>query len=76
MCLLFQVARALAMEGTCTGEHGVGVGKKAYLESEVGPEAISMMRGMPPKRKLIERLCVVRPSNPIRCLALRSEAAV
>ena len=38
------VQRALAMEGTCTGEHGVGQAKMKYLEAEHGPEALAMMR--------------------------------
>ncbi len=38
------VERALAMEGTCTGEHGVGQGKIKYLEGEHGGAALAMMR--------------------------------
>jgi D-lactate dehydrogenase (cytochrome) len=37
------VERALSMDGTCTGEHGVGQGKMKYLEAEYGPEALMMM---------------------------------
>jgi len=38
------VARALAMEGTCTGEHGVGLGKQESLRAELGEDAIAVMR--------------------------------
>lgn len=40
------VHRAIAMEGTCTGEHGVGVGKKKYLKDQLGEEAVQLMRAL------------------------------
>ncbi len=40
------VERALAMEGTCTGEHGVGEGKMKYLEAELGEAALVAMRSI------------------------------
>ena len=39
------IRRALAMGGTCSGEHGVGFGKMKYLEQEHG-EGLSVMRAI------------------------------
>ncbi len=38
------VARALRLEGTCTGEHGVGLHKMDFLVTETGAGAVDMMR--------------------------------
>jgi D-lactate dehydrogenase (cytochrome) len=40
------VERAIAMGGTCTGEHGVGQGKMHYLEVEHGLPALEVMRAI------------------------------
>ena len=40
------VARALALGGSCSGEHGVGIGKRAFLEAEHGAEALAVMRAL------------------------------
>ncbi|OAP59081.1 glycolate oxidase, subunit GlcD [Fonsecaea erecta] len=44
------VDRALEMEGTCTGEHGIGLGKKQSLIDELGLETIGVMQTL--KRSL------------------------
>ncbi|MBP6617512.1 MAG: FAD-binding protein [Xylophilus sp.] len=38
------VERALRLEGTCTGEHGVGLHKMDFLVTETGAGAVDMMR--------------------------------
>ena len=40
------VARALSLGGSCSGEHGVGIGKREFLETEVGAEALAVMRSV------------------------------
>ena len=40
------VARAIALEGTCTGEHGIGLHKQGFLRDETGDEAVAMMRAV------------------------------
>ena len=34
------------MDGTCTGEHGVGIGKRDYLEHELGVTTVDTMRSI------------------------------
>ena len=38
------VKRAVEMEGTVTGEHGVGLVKRDYLDHELGESTVDMMR--------------------------------
>jgi D-lactate dehydrogenase (cytochrome) len=38
------VTRALALGGSCSGEHGVGIGKREFLEIEHGAETLAVMR--------------------------------
>jgi D-lactate dehydrogenase (cytochrome) len=38
------VERALRMEGTCTGEHGIGMGKMGSMRMELGEDVIDVMR--------------------------------
>ena len=40
------VQRALALGGTCTGEHGVGIGKQKYMVEEHGAAALATMRAI------------------------------
>ncbi len=39
------VRRALSMDGTCTGEHGIGIGKREFMTEEHG-EALAVMRSI------------------------------
>ena len=40
------VQRAIALEGTCTGEHGIGLHKMGFLVDEAGAGAVAMMRSI------------------------------
>ncbi|KAE8354422.1 hypothetical protein BDV28DRAFT_85045 [Aspergillus coremiiformis] len=49
-CVLAMVHRAVEMEGTVSGEHGIGLGKKECLLEELGPDTVGVMRTL--KRSL------------------------
>ncbi|HEY6023704.1 MAG TPA: FAD-linked oxidase C-terminal domain-containing protein [Pseudolabrys sp.] len=59
------VERALAMDGTCTGEHGVGQGKMKYMTAEYGAAALAVMASI--KRALDPQDIM----NPGKIVALR-----
>ncbi|KAM7187117.1 mitochondrial D-lactate dehydrogenase [Naviculisporaceae sp. PSN 640] len=46
VCVKNMVKRALEMEGTCTGEHSIGWGKKESLLWEVGPDTLGVMKSI------------------------------
>ena len=57
------VQRALALDGTCSGEHGVGLHKIEFLQAEHGPEAIAMMARI---KQALDPLGILNPGKMLR----------
>ena len=51
--------RAIRMEGTCTGEHGVGQGKRKYLKAELG-DGLAVMRAI---KTALDPLDILNPGK-------------
>jgi len=54
------VERALRMEGSCTGEHGIGIGKMEWLGRELGDDAIELMRAL---KRVIDPQNIMNPGK-------------
>ena len=56
------VRRALELDGTCTGEHGVGLGKRKYLYEELGENTVEFMKTI---KNTIDPLNLFNPGKVI-----------
>ena len=56
------IYRALSLNGTCTGEHGIGCGKIDFLIAEYG-EAVSVMRAI---KRAIDPDNIMNPGKILR----------
>ncbi|RDB30391.1 D-lactate dehydrogenase [cytochrome], mitochondrial [Hypsizygus marmoreus] len=54
------VRRAIKLDGTCTGEHGVGIGKKKYLVEELGVGTVELMKTI---KRAIDPLGLFNPGK-------------
>ena len=58
------VKRALEMGGTCTGEHGIGMGKLKHMRAEHGDAAVELMRAI---KKALDPKNIMNPGKVVDC---------
>ena len=56
------VQKAIELDGTCTGEHGVGIGKQKYMVHEHGEGAIEVMKQV---KKLFDPFNILNPGKVV-----------
>ncbi|KAJ5767555.1 hypothetical protein N7533_000138 [Penicillium manginii] len=61
-CVDTMIMQALKMDGTVSGEHGIGLGKKECLEKELGPATIAVMRAL---KKSLDPYWLLNPGKVI-----------
>jgi len=71
-CEVRMIERAISFGGSASGEHGVGVGKKAYLELEHGPEAMEVMRRI---KRALDPQNIMNPGKVLDAASPRAAAA-
>ena len=58
------VQRALDMGGTCTGEHGIGIGKLKHMRNEHGDGAIVTMQSI---KQALDPHNIMNPGKVVDC---------
>jgi D-lactate dehydrogenase (cytochrome) len=57
------VERALSLDGTCTGEHGIGLHKQGFLVEEAGEDAMDLMRTL---KRALDPHDIMNPGKVLR----------
>ncbi len=70
---LRMVQRAIALEGTCTGEHGIGLHKMGFLVDEAGAGSVAMMRSI---KHALDPKNIMNPGKIFALVATRGSTSV